>query len=91
MAEPFVCPTCNAQGENADNDCDHNIVFEPCLMETDPVCVLIVTTPSNLRKMRVRYCAGREFYKMVKDRCNARGTCKVAMCDISGCKVELPA
>ena len=87
-----MCPTCNyAQGENADDECEHNIEFKPCLMETDPVCVLVVTTPSSPKKIRVRYCASREFYKMAKDRCNVKGTCKVAMCEITGCKVELPA
>lgn len=84
-----MCPTCNAQGENADIECDDNIEFKPCTMETDPVCVLVVTTPSSPIKRRVRYCASRDFYKMAKARCKIIGTCRVAMCDTSGCEVNL--
>ena len=91
MAGPFVCPTCYAQGEDADIDCYENIEFKSCLMEIDPVCLLVITTPSSPRKMRVRYCASREFYKVAKARCKYNGTCRVAMCDTSGCKVDLPA
>ena len=91
MAGPFVCPNCYAQGENADIDCDDNIEFKPCFTEIDPVCVLVVTTPSSLQKIRVRYCASIEFYKVAKARCKYDGTCRVAMCDTSGCKVDIPA
>jgi len=86
-----LCPTCDAEGENADIECDDNIEFKPCLMETDPVCVLAVTTPSSPRKIRARYCASREFYNLMKARCKAKGTYIVVMCDTPGCKVELPA
>ena len=91
LAAPFECPTCSAQGENADMECDRNIEYKSCRMENDPVCVLAVSTPSSPRKVRARYCAGRKFYKKMKSRCEAKKTCILVMCDTPGCLVELPA
>lgn len=89
MAGQFVCPACSAVGENADIDCDDNIEFKPCLMQIDPVCLLLVA--SEPQRARVRYCVSRAFYKVLKGSCKRAGTCRVAMCDTSGCKVDLPA
>jgi len=95
VAAPFVCPTCVAQGENADIDCDDNIELKPCLWERDPVCMLLVIPPSISmdipRKIRVRMCTSRDSYKMSKALCDyVKGVCMVAMCDTSACKAELP-
>ncbi|XP_078354034.1 uncharacterized protein LOC144638681 isoform X2 [Oculina patagonica] len=88
---PFQCPTCSAQGENAERDCEASIEDVPCPEEVHPVCVLTVTTKSSPTKRMARYCASREFYDVMKARCGVRGTCRTVMCDTSGCKVQFHA
>ncbi|KAL9956054.1 hypothetical protein ACROYT_G037474 [Oculina patagonica] len=84
---PFMCPECEAKGQNADSECDANIENKPCFKE-DPVCGLSVSTRYSMYKETSRTCISRgEFYQS-KQKCEQYGICAVAMCDTSGCMAE---
>ena len=87
IVEPFMCPVCYAEGENADSECEANIVNKPCF-KRDPVCALAA---SSAEKYRERDCFSRENYEEFKNDCEVFYHCNMTMCNTTGCKAEFPA
>ncbi|XP_078382918.1 uncharacterized protein LOC144665550 [Oculina patagonica] len=89
---PFMCPVCQAEGDNAYSECEANIEYKPCL-EQDPVCVLRnYTSPNPDMPLKIveRFCTNRRVYNYMKIDCQTefRGSFNVVMCDTSGCRAE---
>ena len=89
IAEPITCPVCSAQGVQADNECEANIINKTCL-ETDPVCFLAIGLHNVGPKFRERGCGSRKWFNEFKDHCEKRKDCAITMCETSGCKAEFP-
>lgn len=89
IAAPFMCPVCSAHGENAHDECEANIEDKPGT-QTDPVCVLQVSTESSIFKYRRRFCDSGKWYHLTRDYCEKNNDCATAVCDTSGCIAELP-
>ena len=84
--EPFSCPACYAEGENALQDCDDRMDYAACKGE-NPVCYVSTNKAGDFVG---RGCYTEEYFYKKKARCERKGTCVVAMCAESRCKANLP-
>lgn len=91
LLAPFMCPFCFAEGDNADSECEANIVNKPCSENIrDPICVLWDTPARFLAsgmRLRLRECTERINYNDFKMN-QGSGGYDVVMCDTSGCKPD---
>ena len=85
---PFMCPECYAEGQNAEEDCEKNIVFEGC--KRNEVCAVGKFAKGDGFEFH-RGCVSRYEYNKYKAGCQAnKGSCVVAMCKKPNCRPELP-
>ena len=88
--EPLQCLECFGQGENAQEECDKNIVSEVCEGKDEVCGVGRFKTEDGFQFHRG--CITRTEYEQSKAYCEAnQGSCVVATCKTSNCKPILPA
>ncbi|XP_078378788.1 uncharacterized protein LOC144661942 [Oculina patagonica] len=88
--EPLQCLECSGEGENAQEECDKNIVSEVCEGKNDVCGVGHFKTEDGFEFLRG--CVTMSEYRDYKAYCKANpGSCVVATCETPNCKPELPA
>ncbi|KAL9965017.1 hypothetical protein ACROYT_G028741 [Oculina patagonica] len=90
--ERLECLKCSGKGENAQEECDKNIVSEVC-ESTNEVCAVGHLKIKDGIELFHRGCIPLgEQYTEGKVFCEANPTeCVFAMCETPNCKPELPA